>query len=88
MRDHANLTVQCVADLKLWASSGSGDQIVLGKGILNLIRALGGYTYAHSAETAFDTEDFNEHEYITEITRTSGNIEMVMNWWVATLYKS
>ncbi|KAI5897382.1 histidine kinase [Schizophyllum commune H4-8] len=73
----------CVADLKLWASSGSGDQIVLGKGILNLIRALGGYTYAHSAETAFDTEDFNEHEYITEITRTSGNIEMVMNWYNA-----
>ncbi|KAL1747326.1 histidine kinase [Schizophyllum fasciatum] len=73
----------CVADLKLWAASGSGDQIVLGKGILNLVRALGGYTYAHNAETAFDTEDFNEHEYITEITRTSGNIEMVMNWYNA-----
>ncbi|TRM62878.1 histidine kinase [Schizophyllum amplum] len=71
----------CVADLKLWASSGSGDQVVLGKGILNLIRALGGYTYAHTADTAFDTEDFIEAEYMNQVRRNSGNLEMVMNWY-------
>jgi hypothetical protein len=51
-------------------------------GVLNCIRALGGYTYASSADTVFDTEGFKEREYREQVEKTSGNLPLVMNWFV------
>ena len=50
-------------------------------GHLNVIRAFAGQTVARSADTAFDTEDYNEKEYVARIETQSGNKELVMNWW-------
>jgi hypothetical protein len=51
-------------------------------GLLNCIRALGGYTLSHSAETVFDTDAFKEGEYLTHIHSTSGNLLLALNWCV------
>ncbi|KAK7468476.1 Chk1 protein kinase [Stygiomarasmius scandens] len=71
---------ECVSNLRLWAA---GETAALAAGTLNCVRALGGYTYATSAETCFDTENFNEREYKEEVERTSGNLPLVMNWYNA-----
>ncbi|KAH9945631.1 histidine kinase [Amylocystis lapponica] len=72
---------ECVSDVMLWTPSG--DIAILGQAILNCIRAMGGYTMAHSAETAFDTHSFNEHEYRMQIKRTCANLDITMNWYDA-----
>lgn len=50
---------------------------------LNCIRALAGGTYATSAETAFDTDTFNERDYLEAIRQRSGNLPVIMNWSVS-----
>lgn len=50
-------------------------------GVLNCIRALGGYSLAYSAETIYDTDTFKETEYLVHVEATSGNILLAMNWY-------
>ncbi len=33
-----------------------------------------------SAEVAFNTEDYNDTEFLAQVQVQSGNIELVMNW--------
>lgn len=56
--------------------------LTTGTGILNCIRALGGYTSAVSAETIFDTDNFKEDEYLAHIETKSGNPRLALNWFV------
>lgn len=70
---------EAVSDISLWAPSG--DIAVLAQGTLNCIRALGGYTLAQSAETAFDTDTYKESEYLAQI-EALGTIKVAMNWYV------
>ncbi|EPQ61132.1 hypothetical protein GLOTRDRAFT_113578 [Gloeophyllum trabeum ATCC 11539] len=70
---------ESVNDIKLWTPGA--DAIVLAMGQLNLVRALGGYTYAGSPDTCFDTENFKESEYTEEVRHTSGNLPLTMNWY-------
>ncbi|KAI0666240.1 histidine kinase [Trametes maxima] len=71
---------EALSDITLWAPSG--DIAVLAQGTLNCIRALGGYTIAQSAETAFDTETFKEADYLAHLD-ASGTIKVAMNWYNA-----
>lgn len=59
--------------------------LILPRGVLNCIRALGGYTQPQSAETVFDTENFVESEYLAHIQATSGNLSLTLNWFVVLL---
>ena len=68
---------EALSDITLWAPSG--DIAVLAQGTLNCIRALGGYTIAQSAETAFDTETFTEADYLAQM-EALGTIKVAMNW--------
>ncbi|PCH33241.1 hypothetical protein WOLCODRAFT_21861 [Wolfiporia cocos MD-104 SS10] len=81
--DHISETVlaaeECVSDVSQLAPSG--DITILAQGILNCIRALGGYTFAHSAETIFDTESFVENEYLARSAETCGNLEVAVTWY-------
>ncbi|KAK0233760.1 dual-domain HisK/Mak2 protein kinase [Armillaria fumosa] len=69
----------CVNEVKQ-AASGA-DMIALAQSCLNVIRALGGYTYARSADTAFDTDAFNETEYLTQLREQSGNPALAFSWY-------
>ncbi|KAI8983351.1 histidine kinase [Trametes punicea] len=71
---------EALSDITLWAPSG--DIAVLAQGTLNCVRALGGYTVAQSAETAFDTETFKEGEYLAQV-EALGTIKVAMNWYNA-----
>ncbi|KAJ8091390.1 Chk1 protein kinase [Marasmius tenuissimus] len=79
--DHLNELVtaaeESVNDIKIWSPSAT---VALATGTLNCIRALGGYTFGNSARTAFDTETFNESEYLQEIESAPGNLPLVLNW--------
>ncbi|TFK76709.1 dual-domain HisK/Mak2 protein kinase [Pluteus cervinus] len=72
---------ECVNDVSLWVPGG--DPIILAMGILNCIRVLGGYTYARSVDTVFDTDTFKEREYIDNVLATCGNIDLALNWYNA-----
>ena len=50
-------------------------------GILHCIRAIGGYTTATSADTAFDTYRFREQDYLEKIRKSAGNLPLVLNWY-------
>ncbi|PSR71493.1 hypothetical protein PHLCEN_2v12633 [Hermanssonia centrifuga] len=43
------------------------------------IQSYAGHTSATSAETAFDTDDFNEREFLTLTEARSGNLQLAMN---------
>ncbi|KAI0078477.1 histidine kinase [Panus rudis PR-1116 ss-1] len=75
------LAEQSLNDIVLW--SNDGDSAILAQGQLNCIRALAGCTHARSADTAFDTDDFNEREYLQLISRKSGNLPVALNWYNA-----
>ncbi|OCH84424.1 histidine kinase [Obba rivulosa] len=70
---------ESVSDVKLW--SPSGDIAVLGQGLLNCIRAIGGFTIADTADAAFDTGSFIERDYIAQVEATSNNFMIAMNWY-------
>ncbi|KAK0208888.1 hypothetical protein DFS33DRAFT_1254916 [Desarmillaria ectypa] len=59
----------------------TSSQISIFLGCLNVIRALGGYTYARSADTAFDTDAFNEAEYLMQLREQSGNPALAFSWY-------
>lgn len=54
--------------------------LINSEGVANLVRLLGGYTHASSAQTAFNTDTFNEQSYLTGIEATSGNIALALSW--------
>jgi hypothetical protein len=49
--------------------------------MLNYVRAVGGYTLAASADTAFDTDVFRECDYVAHVNASTGNIDIAMNWY-------
>lgn len=49
-------------------------------GVLNCVRALGGYTVSSSAATAFDTDGFKDIDYVAHVIRTSGNVPLALGW--------
>ncbi|EPS99596.1 hypothetical protein FOMPIDRAFT_1147208 [Fomitopsis schrenkii] len=72
---------ECVGDVSQWTPSG--DLSIVAQGILNCVRALGGYTYAESPAAAFDTETFNENEYFTRISAICGTPDVALSWYQA-----
>ncbi|TDL28897.1 histidine kinase [Rickenella mellea] len=70
---------EALNDVSMW-TPGS-ETIILGMGVLNCIRALAGCTVAVSAETAFNTDGFNEGQYLAHVIHTSGNISLALNWY-------
>ncbi|KZT06226.1 histidine kinase [Laetiporus sulphureus 93-53] len=75
---------ECLSDVSQWAPGG--DIAILAQGILNCIRAIGGYTYAYDADTVFDTEGFDEKQFLEVAAQTSGNFEGAMGWYVVALF--
>ena len=69
---------EALSDITLWAPSG--DMSILAQGTLNCIRAIGGYTVAGTPETAFDTEGFNEAEYLVQLESVE-QLRVAMNWY-------
>ncbi|KAI0793300.1 histidine kinase [Abortiporus biennis] len=70
---------ESLADVTLWTTNF--DLKIFSQGQLNCIRALAGNTFATSAETAFDTETFNEVEFLQAVQEKAGNIAVTMNWY-------
>ncbi|KIL70561.1 hypothetical protein M378DRAFT_194875 [Amanita muscaria Koide BX008] len=70
---------ECLSDVRLWAPLGN--PVVLAAGVLNCIRALGGYTLNQSVETAFDTGSFIEKDYLASLSNKSRDMELAMNWY-------
>ncbi|KAJ7655307.1 dual-domain HisK/Mak2 protein kinase [Mycena polygramma] len=68
---------ECLADVTQWAPKGPAT--VLAQAIVNCVRALGGFTIANSAATAFDTDTFTESDYQRHIHETSGNLPLALN---------
>lgn len=50
-------------------------------GLLNCLRALGGFTKPRSAQAIFDTDSFVENEFLQEIHKMSGNVPLALNWY-------
>ncbi|KAI0063199.1 STKc type histidine kinase [Artomyces pyxidatus] len=65
-------------DIKLWPQ---GDSPVFALGLLNCIRALGGYTVNTSADTIYDMESFSERESLDEVATAGGNYILAMTWY-------
>ncbi|TFY70056.1 hypothetical protein EVJ58_g22 [Rhodofomes roseus] len=72
---------ECLGDVSQWAPSG--DMSILAQGVLNCIRAIGGYTYAESPAAAFDTETFNESEYFARASEACGTPDVALSWYQA-----
>ncbi|KAJ7293811.1 dual-domain HisK/Mak2 protein kinase [Mycena rebaudengoi] len=72
-------TEECVGDVNQWAPKGPATVLIAA--VLNCVRAMAGHTIANSAATAFDTETFQESEYILYIHATSGNVPLALNWY-------
>ncbi|KAG5723159.1 Peroxide stress-activated histidine kinase mak2 [Termitomyces sp. T112] len=72
---------ECFSDANIWGEGG--DPAILATGVLNCIRALGGYTIAQSADTLFDTESYNESRFLEQIGTTSGGSIMFFSWYNA-----
>ncbi|CCM01303.1 uncharacterized protein FIBRA_03352 [Fibroporia radiculosa] len=70
---------ESVSDILQWAPSG--DTAILAQSVLNCIRAIGGFTYAQSAETIFDTDTFKESEYFAHGEKTWGLLDMATSWY-------
>ncbi|KAF9654281.1 histidine kinase [Thelephora ganbajun] len=66
-------------DVKLW-SPNAGLATLL-QGLLNCIRALGGYTTATSPENLFDTGDFVESEYYKNLASQGHMPAITLNWY-------
>ncbi|KIJ68769.1 hypothetical protein HYDPIDRAFT_37202 [Hydnomerulius pinastri MD-312] len=72
---------ECTSDVEKWTPAG--DPTILSQGILNCIKALGGYTDASSIETVFNTHNFDEPEYQKTIAKISGNQVLSLSWYNA-----
>ncbi|KAH9921391.1 histidine kinase [Fomitopsis serialis] len=77
---------ECLSDVSQWAPSGDLSIVAQGKktrGILNCVRAIGGYTYAESPAAVFDTETFNETEYFARASEACGTPDVALSWYKA-----
>lgn len=70
---------ECVNDVRL--TLPMGEPMILAMGLLNCLRALGGFTKPRSAQTIFDTDSFVESEFLQELHKTSGNVPLALNWY-------
>lgn len=70
-------------DIISW--SPTSDRITLATGVLNLIRALGGYTGVRptSVQSLFNNDKFNEERYLDRVSSSSGNAPMMFGWYNA-----
>ncbi|KAL4069355.1 STKc type histidine kinase, partial [Scleroderma citrinum] len=77
---------ECANDVDTWTPNG--DATILAQGVLNCIRALGGYTDASSIDTVFNTDTFIESNYQERIVVTSVQemISHIQSQQVAGLY--
>ncbi|KAN0121467.1 histidine kinase [Russula decolorans] len=57
-------------DIKQWHQ---GELAICAQGLLNCIRALGGYTVNTSAKTIYTTDTFNEDDYLKSIPESDGS---------------
>ncbi|KAI5991480.1 STKc type histidine kinase [Pisolithus albus] len=62
---------ECTNDVDAWTPNS--DVTILAQGLLNCIRAMGGYTDASSIATVFNTDTFDDKEYQEKITQITGN---------------
>ncbi|KAH7929368.1 dual-domain HisK/Mak2 protein kinase [Leucogyrophana mollusca] len=72
---------ECVSDVDVWTPGGDANNCA--RAVLNCIRALGGYTNAESIETVFDSDNFVESEYLRQIQKNAGNLDLSLNWYNA-----
>ncbi|EIW86383.1 dual-domain HisK Mak2 protein kinase [Coniophora puteana RWD-64-598 SS2] len=70
---------ECVSDIVSWTPGA--DAVILARGVLNCVRALGGYTDASSVDTIFDTENFRESEYYEQAKSTCSNYLLSISWY-------
>lgn len=75
-----------VDDIISWTPKS--DRLTFANGILMLIRAISGNTVhysstAPSASILFDTESFNEQDYLQHVLLTSNNPPLVLGWYNA-----
>ncbi|KAI5123720.1 hypothetical protein M0805_000314 [Coniferiporia weirii] len=72
-----------VNDIISWTPTS--DRAAMAMGVLNLVRALGGYTTQHprSPTAIFDNGRFKEKTYLNEVVLTSGNVPLILGWYNA-----
>lgn len=72
---------ECTNDVDAWTPNS--DVTILAQGLLNCIRAMGGYTDASSIATVFNTDTFDDKEYQERITQITGNSLLSLGWYNA-----
>ncbi|KAI6136939.1 STKc type histidine kinase [Pisolithus sp. B1] len=72
---------ECTSDVDAWTPNS--DVTILAQGLLNCIRAMGGYTDASSVDTVFNTDTFDDKEYQKRITQITGNSLLSLGWYNA-----
>ncbi|KAI6159530.1 STKc type histidine kinase [Pisolithus thermaeus] len=72
---------ECTNDVDAWTPNS--DVTILAQGLLNCIRAMGGYTDASSVDTVFNTDTFDDKEYQKRITQITGNSLLSLGWYNA-----
>lgn len=81
LSDLVVIAEECANDVDTWTPNGDGT--ILAQGVLNCIRALGGYTDASSAATVFNTDTFVETDYQERIVKISGCSRLSLAWYNA-----
>ncbi|KAI6045151.1 STKc type histidine kinase [Pisolithus marmoratus] len=79
-------TCEHLSDLAVAAEEAwtpNSDVTILAQGLLNCIRAMGGYTDASSIDVVFNTDTFDDKEYQERITEITGNSRMSLGWYNA-----
>ncbi|KAI0307475.1 histidine kinase [Multifurca ochricompacta] len=70
-------------DMQQWPQ---GELAICAQGLLNCIRALGGYTLKTSAGTIYTTDTFNEDQYLRTIPDSGGSTLIGLTSWVVALF--
>lgn len=70
---------EVVHDVRAWTVNSDTNSLAMS--MLMTIRALAGETNTWSADTAFDTDKWKEAHFLHKVHESSGNFELVMNWY-------
>ncbi|KAG8780548.1 hypothetical protein FRC15_009490 [Serendipita sp. 397] len=70
---------EIVTDIRAWAVNSDTNSLAMG--ILMTIRALAGETDGRTVDNAFDTEKWKEAHFLHKLHDSSGNFNVVMNWY-------